>query len=366
MLIAQSKKIFKLFLKKIFTFSLTQFYLTKFYVDRLFRGETLKQASIETIASLSARSVAIFAYYPSQNDAWVERQLNELAYNDFDIVFVSNQHLTKAQRESFLSHINVLIERPNIGRDFGCYRDGFLYLEQINHLIKIENLLFINDTILFPIGDTTNYWKDLISLTQQVVGPYENFTYGRHIQSFFILLRQNSFNHPAIKAFWENYKPLDYRWYAIHYGEIKFSKVMNDCGISFGALCTPAYFFRYIHDSLPLELLHDYANLLELDYEQFAKHLSGKTITFKISKKISEFYSSVNLTHPLGLFMLALGIPMLKKDLLKRGSILPGDIFLLPSIDHQTKEQIMIALLRSKLPIEKNFINRLTDYLEIT
>ncbi|MBC8049652.1 MAG: hypothetical protein H7X92_05840, partial [Chitinophagales bacterium] len=84
-------------------------------------------------APLRGRAFAVFVTFTEMPYVaeYVYRHLDFLNANGFNVVVVSNSKKINSQslRELRLRSIAVL-ERPNIGYDFGAYRDGILWTMQ--------------------------------------------------------------------------------------------------------------------------------------------------------------------------------------------------------------------------------------------
>jgi lipopolysaccharide biosynthesis protein len=69
---------------------------------------------------------------------------------------VSNLPLVPEERETLRRACWQLIERPNVGYDFGAYRDAILLLGP--KLRDLERLVLVNDLLWFPVGEAD--WID--------------------------------------------------------------------------------------------------------------------------------------------------------------------------------------------------------------
>lgn len=339
----------------------------RYWRYRNIKGGTLKHARISDIKPFVSSSIAICACYPAKLDLTLLMQLRDLSQTGFDILLVANGCLTPEQMTAYSAHICKLIERPNVGRDFGAYRDGYVYLEQIDQLEDIEELLFINDTIVFPLFDSSGFWEKLKALPYAVTGPFENFRNGRHLQSFMLLLRNGAPAHPAVRAFWKNYKPVDTRRHAIRKGEQGFSEALRRADIRFGPLCDAYFLIDLIPVQFDAEWLHCAMELLNITDEDDILNLPIEGQRSFLRRELGRRHTMTNLSHSVGLFLAVCNaVPMLKKDLFSRGSAKPTDLWWLKNIAPEKRLQFLEALKEKRLPQERTLWEWIeTDFLQI-
>ena len=330
-------------------------------------GGTLRHATVTQRAPFSSASIAIFACYPGHADPTMPWQLAELRRAGFEILLVANRRLDPALTALYAPYAQTIIERPNIGRDIGAYRDGYLHLQQLGLLEGLDELLLINDTLVFPLFDATTFWRDLRALPYAVTGPYENFSLGRHLQSFMILMRQGVPSHPAVRAFWNGYRPVDTRLHAVRKGEVGFSRALRRAGISFGPLCDALYMI----DALPAQT--EDARLLEtlmqlkLDAPPDILGRPPAEQRALLQRELGRRSTDSNVSHSAGLFLAARGVlPLLKKDLLSRGTANPADLWWLRGVAEVDLLLVLQALKEKRLRVERSLFEQIeTDLLQI-
>lgn len=331
------------------------------------RGGTLAHATITQHAPFGSRSIAILACYPVRDDPTMLWQMEELRRAGFEILLVANCRLDAELSAQYARLVQTVIERPNIGRDFGAYRDGYLHLAGLGLLDNLDELLLVNDTIVFPLFDAAAFWQRLRALPYPVAAPYENFSYGRHLQSFMILLRQGAPAHPAVRAFWDAYRPVDTRQQAIRKGEVGFSKALRRAGIRFGPLCDALY----LVDTLPADADAEWilATLDLLNVERPQKILQRPLAEQRAALRREFGLRSIatNPSHSVGLYLAARGaLPLVKKDLLSRGTANPGDFWWLKGVADADLALVLLALKEKRLWEERSFLERLeTDLLQV-
>lgn len=136
----------------------------------------------------------------------------------------------------------VIFER-HLEYDFGSYKKGYLLLKEEGVLDKVENLLFINDSVLYTGCNLNDIFlkgkgKDFYGLTINSFGFMKNekqkekYDWGPfpHIQSFFFILSSKIFNSSWFSDFLLSVKHLDRKEDIIYYYEMGLSKLILSKG----------------------------------------------------------------------------------------------------------------------------------------
>lgn len=159
-------------------------------------------------APLRSRMFVLFVTYTEMPyvPEYVYRHLDFLNANGFNVVVVSN---SKKINEHSLLELKqrslVVLERPNIGYDFGAYRDGILWLMQ--NLGSFTRLLVMNDSVFGPINFKTNFIDKALAMDADIVGLIESMESRYHFQSFWILFNSSV---AASKKFFDYWRAMPY------------------------------------------------------------------------------------------------------------------------------------------------------------
>jgi hypothetical protein len=178
--------------------------------------------------------LAIFAAFHGP-----EVTLSNLAYvrslrkAGFHVVYVHNGQLSPHSVGQLQPFCVTVLERINLGQDWGSFKDAYLNLRRFGWLKSVEWLLFCNDSVHF-LGDQAGERfakqldQQLSTIREPVLGLNENLQLWQHLQSFFVAVRQDVFNDPDFVNFWKSYLPLSHRYHAINRGEVNWSlRVLN-------------------------------------------------------------------------------------------------------------------------------------------
>lgn len=155
----------------------------------------------------------------------------------FSVFAVLNAPLPKAELETLKAEVSLILERPNIGYDFGGYRDAILHVLDMDY--NPENLLVLNDSIWFPAVRNTDLLDKLLAHSADVCGPM--LQHGKHhekdhLQSYMMLFGPSVLAAVSFKEFWANFPlPLN-RYQAIRGGEMRLTEALKRLGFEIGFL----------------------------------------------------------------------------------------------------------------------------------
>jgi hypothetical protein len=202
------------------------------YWFNLRRGAYLKGIAIDgSISSLGA-NICIFSLFARQNriprsTLALIRAIRKAGYSL--LVVVNGSEVTKNSFEGELGQDDILITRPNLGRDFAAYQFA------INLLLKrrpsVQRLLLCNDSVFFlDKNDKQDLFGHLIGAQSDWIGMTEHYGGTYHVSSWCFQVSSVVLNSTAFQEFWRSYCPVDSRRHAIRFGEIRLSQVMIAAG----------------------------------------------------------------------------------------------------------------------------------------
>jgi hypothetical protein len=266
-----------------------------------------KSATVEGSAG-----VAIVALYPrGPLLASVNRLISTLVKEHYLVIAVVNKSPHASAWIAALSELNIIVlSRPNIGRDFGAYKSGYLFAEREGLLANAQHLIFANDSVYYG-PRSQEFLANVLRVEHPWAAMFVNHHIYTHAQSFFVRFSSELFTLPDFKKFWHNYYVSDSREHAIHQGERKLSKILLVLGK------VP---YSYVDADQIL------SNSLFGDFTEYEKHnirrFSGAAATTQISvdSRVIEVFMRAqfptrNITHAQGtLASRVLGAP-LKLDL---------------------------------------------------
>ncbi|QOL82240.1 rhamnan synthesis F family protein [Pseudooceanicola spongiae] len=135
-----------------------------------------------------------------------------------------------------------LIERPNLGYDFGGYREGVLWV--LNNVAPVNTLFVLNDSIWFPTLPDCTLIEDARSAPEEIFGlfMYQNqFKKHRtHIQSYFYRFSGSLLNSADFRGFWEKLPLYQNKRLVVRRFEIGLSEYFVAHGAAINAAYRPA------------------------------------------------------------------------------------------------------------------------------
>jgi len=182
--------------------------------------------------------IAIFVIFPRNGIAISHlRTIEHLYEKGYAALVVSNLPLSTAERDKVLARCWQLIERPNYGYDFGGYRDGVLSIA--DRLVRLQRLVFLNDSCWFPLPDSDDWLGKAEALTD-FVGAAANYAEGRpnfgefdqfvwnsdtdrgafHYTSFALSLSNRIVSDPRFYIFWKRFRLSNKKSDNIRHGEV--------------------------------------------------------------------------------------------------------------------------------------------------
>ena len=189
--------------------------------------------------ALTSRVVVLVLFQPKGVAPSTFLTLRHLAEEDWSVVIVANSSLTDADRERLAAHCAQIIERPNVGYDFGAYREGWLWLDRNRR--QFERLILMNDSTWFPLRSMDDTLRRMEGLDAGLAGHIFKSESAKdssrdHIESHFLMFSSAAAAHPAIRAFWSNYVMSDLRALTIQQGEKGLTQTVIGAGLKVDAL----------------------------------------------------------------------------------------------------------------------------------
>jgi glycosyltransferase involved in cell wall biosynthesis len=286
------------------------------FFDYRFTKKFYKYNVVKTIEKHSTRGLAIVALYPRTGIfKSVNRLIDSLLDSNYAVLVVMNQSSLTEEWIHYLSDKPIeILTRPNIGRDFGAYKIGFLYAEKNGYLTQIDHLLFANDSVMYgpqSIGCISTMLK--VDLPWHAL--FVNYQHHTHAQSFFQVFNKDIFQKNSFSKFWHHYYPSELRHHAINDGEVGLSSTCLGLGFSPVSYVNAKSILEDVNfgNFTPDEKFGIWSN-------HSAAFLDGKLSSFENSVFLMRRqYLEINITHHQGLLASRVLKAPLKLDLFKSG-----------------------------------------------
>jgi len=197
-------------------------------------------------APVSDRFAVVVAYQPGGADSELFKTCQHLQSVGFAVVLVSNAPLIASDVEQLRASCYAVIERPNIGHDFGAYREGIKYLG--DRLANAERLLLMNDSVTYPLATPDPLLPALEALSVDVASAVyvreprkyrpRSRTRLPTLGSFFLYFGKGAIGTSSFQRFWSEYLLTGSKAAVIRYGEHGLTAAMRRGGLSLGAICS--------------------------------------------------------------------------------------------------------------------------------
>lgn len=178
------------------------------------------------------KKVVVFAHFDKNNiiQDYVIYYLKELKNIADAIIFVSDCHLAENEILKVQPFVDKVLAKHHGEYDFGSYKRGYEYLNSMNLIANIDQLIFVNDSCLGPLCNIKEIWKIMEERECDVWGFSQNRTIFKHIQSFFLVFHKNVFTSPMFKKFIFDIKKQNTKDDIILKYEIGLSKLLVENG----------------------------------------------------------------------------------------------------------------------------------------
>lgn len=369
-------------------------YSRRMRMRRITEGQIEKKSSKYVVFVLYAKA-GLPTFTANLIDAVVRSPLN--------LVIVSNTRLDPLMRARLQDKCHVLIERANLGRDFGAYKDGIEYVLERDD--DAERVVIINDSVFFFERGLDKLVADLDG-PHDFIGATEVLEIHYHVQSFMLSFGRRVLDNARFRKYWRSYRPVSSRRWAIHKGEVGLTRLLTRAGfrphILFQAPQLTAHLGRgTIRDVLEAAYLmpEHYRNLL---YQQFDEvvgegthtesiatletisqgvhtlpmtidydagklgHISGQAAAMEnwsfniLSNLLVSMVASRNQIHVGGfLFMKYLGLPFIKRDIFYREIYAMEEVYrILTELNEPLRDEVMSDLRRGGTAMHLKGIRR--------
>ncbi|WP_158585633.1 rhamnan synthesis F family protein [Pseudooceanicola sediminis] len=192
--------------------------------------------------------------------------LEHLKSRGISTVLVANHSFDPADIDRLEPLCMTMIERPNLGYDFGGYREGILWI--LNNVPSVNNLFVMNDSIWFPTLPDCTLIEEARAAPEEIFGlfMYQNplKKHRTHIQSYFYRFSGDLINSADFRGFWEKLPLYQNKRLVVRRFEIGLSEYF----VARGASINAAYRPDSVIDALLTLPTADFRTVLRLHLEK--------------------------------------------------------------------------------------------------
>ncbi|MDY0361096.1 MAG: rhamnan synthesis F family protein [Desulforegulaceae bacterium] len=189
----------------------------------------------------------IFVHYNKYNSLsqYVVYTLEKM-HNLFEfVIFVSNSRLDKQDEKKIKKYSHKVIQRENLGYDFGAWKDTFK-TEGWDFFSQFDSVTLMNDTCFGPLFEMANIFETMENNKIDFWGitnhkntkngmPITNQEIPEHLQSYFLSFSKETVSSQIFKNFWENIEFFQDVRNVISCYETKLTKLLVDSGFKYQA-----------------------------------------------------------------------------------------------------------------------------------
>src|SRR6185437_5057050 len=177
----------------------------------------------------SSRFVIFVLYSKAGLPAFTANLIEAIGRSDLNLIVVANAELEPIVKARLAEQCFLLIERTNLGRDFGAYRDAISVL--LRRFKTVDRLILLNDSLFYFQRGLDKFVAQLNG-TQDFIGVTEVFEYHYHVQSFALSFGARVVNNKKFRKFWRKFRPISTRRWSVHKGEVSLTRRLTKAGFS--------------------------------------------------------------------------------------------------------------------------------------
>lgn len=264
-----------------------------------FESLRVKRVSEGNADRKSNKYAIITLYMTGSLPRFTTNILEAIERSPLNLVIVSNVELDPYLRAQLLDKCHLLIERANLGRDFGAYKDGLAILQR--HAPDMDRVILLNDSLFFFQRGLDKLVADLNGI-HDFIGVTEVFEFHYHVQSFMLSFGAAVIRSRAFRQFWKKYRPISTRRWSIHKGEVRLTRRLTKAGFRPHVLFQAAQLIAHLRPR-PIREILEAVRLLPVSarrklYREFSRILGEDRVSPAEFEAISQ---GVRTVSPAGL-----------------------------------------------------------------
>jgi hypothetical protein len=317
-----------------------------------------------------SRKFFIFVLYCDGNIPGFTRTLiDAIARSEFNLIAVSNGTVTSEARVELLGKSCLFIERNNVGRDFGGYKDGINIL--LRRFAEIDRLVIANDSVFYLPRGLDQLITSLDAVDEDFIGVSETYKNFYHVASFMLSFGKRVVSSAAFLEFWREYKPLGSRQWAIFEGEGKLVQRLMRAGFEPRVLYRVEDVARQLNSAEGYKFLPAEIRMRLSDPETKQNGLLWRSVKScqdssvcdckSLGERAADEIMKHNQMHAVGLlFYKFKNLPLIKRDIVFREIYSLAEVAsFLDGVENSLRDEIIADLSRRGGPERLGYFRRL-------
>jgi rhamnosyltransferase len=208
------------------------------------------------------KRLAILANWSAASalEAHVRIHLEKLRPHCDVLALASNSPLTECARADAETLCDAVIERDNIGFDFGAWRETLIRFDAD----EFDEILLTNSSIIGPLFSVADAFDEMRGRSCDFWGLTFSREYALHIQSFFMVFRKPVIQSETWRTYWRDLETQNDKERVIQEQEIRLYECFSEAGFKGDCLipldaggAIPRFFVRRAGVPVPLWLPAD-------------------------------------------------------------------------------------------------------------
>ncbi len=187
----------------------------------------IKRISEGRIARKGNRHVLLVVYDKESIPAFIRTLMDAVGRSRLNLVIATNAKISPALRAALLEKCCLLIERADLGRDFGAYKDGISIIQK--RFGPPDRLILLNDS-LFYFEKGLDEFIEAFDGDAELIGMTEDVCFYYHIQSFALSFGPQVLANRRFQRYWRDYRPISTRRWAVRKGERNLTRQLLRAG----------------------------------------------------------------------------------------------------------------------------------------
>lgn len=257
---------------------------------------------------LSAASrVAVLVHFDRRGRflSYVRYFVRALNRAGFAVVIASNsRRLDQESLAEVLPHCAAVVHRPNVGREFGAWRDA---LTIIGDVTRLECLVIANDSVFGPFGEIGQLLQRCDFAIADVWGMTNSYYLRYHLQSYFLIFGPTALASRCFHDFWRRVRYIRHKRSVIELYEVGLTRALLRAGLRVRAL----FPYTQLVDAVLRRALEGRPDEPALAADYFDSLLRSANSGVPL-----------NPTHYFWEYLItALGFPFLKRELIEKNPV---------------------------------------------
>lgn len=197
--------------------------------------------------------MAIFLIYqPGGMAGSVYSAIDALRAGGASLIIVSNLPLSDNDRTTLAALSWRVVERPNLGYDFGGYREGLRQIQAAQ--LDPAELWILNDSGWFPCcpapdGHSAPFAHQIdpdAAMSGAMFRHLKRAHQHKWIESYFLRFPRSTLVHPAFLRFFRRYPLLSLKYAVVRHGEMGLGRALGGAGLSIHSQMSNARFINLL------------------------------------------------------------------------------------------------------------------------